>query len=86
MYNQMQQNFDKILSNYQCGFSKGYDSQHCLIKMIEKWRESVYKGGTIGALLTALSKAFDCLLHELWNAKYHAYGFKKGKSRWAYSS
>ena len=38
---QMQQHFDKILSKYQCGFPKGYNSQQCLITMIEKWHESV---------------------------------------------
>ena len=29
--------------------------------MIEKWRKSFDEGGAFGALLTDLSKAFDCL-------------------------
>ena len=29
----MQTYFDKILSKYQCGFRKGYNSQHSLKKM-----------------------------------------------------
>ena len=30
----------------------------------------------VGAVLTNLSKAFDCLNHELWIAKLEAYGFE----------
>ena len=75
MYKQMSIFFDEILSQYQCGFRKGFSSQYCLAPMLEKWRESIDNGGCFGALLTDLSKAFDCLLHDLLIAKLHAYGF-----------
>ena len=43
--------------------------------MIEKWKKIVDNGGVFGALLTDLSKAFDCIPHDLIIAKLEAYSF-----------
>ena len=66
--------FENILSKFQCGFRKGFSAQHCLIYMIEKWKKSLDNKGAAGALLTDLSKAFDCLNHGLLIAKLNAFG------------
>ena len=77
MYNQIYPYFDTLFSKFQCGFRKGFNVQHCLLAMIEKWRKTLDKGGETGAILTDLSKAFDCIDHNLLIAKLDAYGFEK---------
>ena len=64
-----------FLSIFLCGYTAGMNTQNCLTFMVEKWRKSLDKGGKCGVLLTDLSKAFDCLVHDLFIAKLHAYGF-----------
>ena len=48
-----------------------------MITMIEKWRRWFDGGAQAGALLTDLSKTFDCIDHELLIEKLYAYGFDK---------
>ena len=43
--------------------------------MLKKWKLAVEKGKYFGALLTDLSKAFDCISQEFVLAKLHVYGF-----------
>ena len=66
---------NNIFSNSQCSFRKGYSTQHCPLVMLETCKRSVDKGKVFRALLTDLSKAFDCLDYELLTRKLNAYDF-----------
>ena len=67
--------FEDIFSKHQCGFRKGFNTQQCLLTLLEKWKNVVDKGKTFSALLADLSEAFDCLNHEFLIAKVNAYSF-----------
>ena len=75
MQNQINLHIKSFLSPYLCGYRKGFNSQHALISLIEKWRKSLGNKGYGDAVLMALSKAFDTLNHDLLIAKLHAYSF-----------
>ena len=74
MYQQLHEHFNSILSPKQCGFRKGYSAQRCLMIMLEKFKESRDKGEEFGAFFTDLSKAFDCIDHNLLITKLSWYG------------
>ena len=52
IYNQLSAYFDWILSKQQCGFRKDFNAQHSLLKLLEKWRQSLDQGLVFGVLLT----------------------------------
>ena len=72
--NQLSNDFDNIFSRFQCAFRKGFYAQHSLLLMTEKWKKAIDSNKVFGAILTDLSKAFDCICHDLLIAKLHAYG------------
>ena len=43
--------------------------------MLEKWKSAIDNKKMFGAILTDLSKAFDCLSYNLLIPKLDAYGF-----------
>ena len=75
MHRQISEYFETVLSKFQCGFRKGYSTQNCVLAMVENRKKALDLGNEYDALLTHLSKAFDCLPHDLIVAKLHAYGF-----------
>ena len=65
------------LSQYLCGFRKGFNTHYSLMVMLKKWKRALDNKGIAGALLTDLSNAFDYINHELLIAKMDAYGFDR---------
>ena len=66
-------------------FVKGYSAHHCLTVMLDRWKKAIDSDKLAGALLTDLSKAFDCLNHKLLIAKLEAYGFDKSSLDYIFS-
>ena len=75
LYDQMYTSFSIFFPQYQCGFCKGYSALHCLLAMTEKMKETRDNNKVCAAVLTGLSKAFECVLQDLLIAKLHAFGF-----------
>ena len=85
MYEQIAEYAGQFLSPYLFGYRKGHSTEHCLIVMIEMWRKALDEKRVVGGILTDLSKAFDCLPHDLMVAKLHAYGFEKSALKFVHS-
>ena len=66
---------DSFLLSQISAYRKSYSSSHVLIKLLETWKNHMDEGKYVGAVLMDLSKAFDCVPHDLLIAKMHAYGF-----------
>ena len=77
--------FDECLSIFIAAYRKQYSTQHVLLRLIEEWKENLDNDLFVGAILMDLSKAFDCIPHDLLIAKLAAYGFEKHSLELIYS-
>ena len=85
-YQNSMRNFtDSILSEKITAYRKGHSCHHVLLSLTEEWREFLDKNMYVGAVIMDLSKAFDCLPHELLIAKLNAYGMSKKSLKLIYS-
>ena len=69
----MEKYFSPLISAYRTSYS----SQNVIIRLLEEWRTKLDNNFVVGAVLTDLSKAFDCILHDLLIAKLAAYGLSE---------
>ena len=71
---QLESFLQPMLSPYLSGFRAGHSCQSVLLRFVEKTKAALDKGTYCGAILTDLSKAFDCLPYRLLISKLSAYG------------
>ena len=76
---------EKKLSNLLSAFRKGFSKQDALLRVIESWRKCLDASGIVGTVLMDLSKAYDCIPHDLLIAKLEAYGFERNSLKVMYS-
>ena len=85
LFQQISSYVSSILSPYLCGFRKGYNAQHALLRLKNKLNICLDNKENIGIFMMDLSKAFDCIPHDLLIAKLHAYNFDKHSLKLIYS-
>ena len=69
--------FNETISKFLSAYRKNVSCQNVLLRLIEQWREHLDNNKLVGAVLVDLSKAFDCLSHDLLIANLEAYGFDR---------
>ena len=77
MFDQLYVSFAPILSLNMSGFLKGHSCATALIKLTDDWRSALDEKKEMGVIAIDLSKAFDCIGHNLLLAKVKAYGVQE---------
>ena len=56
-----------------------------VVMYLENWKQALDENFVVGTVLIDLSKAFDCIPHNLLIAKLYAYGFSEKGAVFLYS-
>ena len=84
MYDQLYEYAETFLNKLLCGFRKAHSMQHALFRLLQKWQKELDSSGIVGTILMDLSKAYDCLPHDLIIAKLEAYGLDTNSLRFIF--
>ena len=76
---------NNYISPYISAYRKGYNSQHVLIRLLEEWRQHLDNNKVVGGVFMDLSKAFDCVSHDLLIANLVAYSVEENLLMYIYS-
>ena len=74
MYDQLYIYMNIFLNELLCGFRKAHSTQHVLFKLLQTWQKEQDYWGFTGTIITDLSRAYDCLPHDLLITKLGVYG------------
>ena len=77
MYKQLSNYTESFLSVILCGFRKAHNTQHALFKLLHSWQKELEQKGFVRTILMDLSKAYDCIPHDLLIAKLECCGIDK---------
>ena len=75
IYIKFQLNTSNKYFNFEHSFPIKISTQSCFFCVTENWKQSLDEGGHYGAPLADLSKAIDCIMHDLLTAKLQEYDF-----------
>ena len=73
------------MSQFLSVYEENFSCQNVFLRLIEQWRQHPDSNKIVGAVLTDLSKAFDCLPYDLLIAKLEAYGLDREMVKLVYS-
>ena len=76
---------ETFLSNFVSAYRKQYSANNVLISLLENWKKNINNNKIVGAVFTDLSKAFDCITHDLIIVKMEAYDFSEDSLTLLYS-
>ena len=77
IYDQLGKCMDTFLNKLFCGFRKARSTQHAAFKLLQRWQKELDNSGLVGTILKDLSKAYDCVPHDVIIAKFEVYGLSK---------
>ena len=83
--NMLVEKMNNHLSPLVAAYRENYNAQHVLIQLLEEWRFYLDNNYFVGAVMTDLSKTFDCIPQDLLIAKLEAYGLDNYTICYVYS-
>ena len=73
---------NKIINNSQFGFRKNHSTNHAIINLLESSLEVLDLKLKVGGVFLDISKAFDCVDHDILLRKLEYYGFRDRTLMW----